>query len=216
MRLGKLQESGFPFSREAEEDSRPAARVDEFPVFARLLWVCAALYGKSFNYVIGTYRHVSEPSEADFFRYVVQRMGFVFEYHRDENNCDFARGGSVAEPYRGGSATPHQATSAASPMIEGSSRPPNSPSSEDQPSRVYYPAHAILVDHTDKKIIVAVRGTVSLRDALTDLVCIPYLVDPVEKADLGFARNDAPEGHLRVHRGMWKAAKRLSEELRYF
>lgn len=77
------------------------------------------------------------------------------------------------------------------------------------PRGLYQPACAILVDDTNQEVVVAIRGTSNMRDALTDLVCAPARLAPgqfsVGDVDVQF-----------VHDGMWRAAQSLLTELQDF
>jgi hypothetical protein len=76
----------------------------------------------------------------------------------------------------------------------------------DLPRQMYKPAYAVIVDDTTNTIVVAIRGTANIRDALTDLVCEPLQLAPGELR-IGTV-------HARyVHEGMWRAATRLADEL---
>jgi len=201
--------------------------VRSFPLFHRLLGVCAALYGKLFNHFVGTYRELWRGSEADFFKLVMEKQGFQLEYHRDELNIpeegmDGSRVDGKETETQGTSAASYSGAASSSGATETADDHDASLSTKVKRSRVYYPAHALLADHSKKQIIVAIRGTASIRDALTDLVCQPYKVPLEEQRELGLARAvttdtvsvSSPADHpLRVHHGMWKAANILSDEL---
>jgi hypothetical protein len=73
---------------------------------------------------------------------------------------------------------------------------------------MYRPAHGVFLNRQDKEIIVAIRGTASIRDALTDLVCAPEKLKEEERSVYG-----ADIGLTHVHAGMWIAAKRLALDL---
>eukprot|EP00041_Stephanoeca_diplocostata_P028492 m.810151 g.810151 ORF g.810151 m.810151 type:complete len:603 (+) comp23383_c1_seq53:219-2027(+) len=64
---------------------------------------------------------------------------------------------------------------------------------------LYAPGYVIALDHATASVVVVIRGTMRVQDAVTDLVCSIAPMDDV--ADLG------PDG---AHDGMLKSAKRLS------
>jgi hypothetical protein len=55
-------------------------------------------------------------------------------------------------------------------------------------SRLHMPGHFLAVDHSTKSVVLAVRGTFSVKDAITDLVC-----DSVDFLD-GTAHNGISQG----------------------
>lgn len=62
---------------------------------------------------------------------------------------------------------------------------------ESDEVRVKLPAHIVFVDHLTRSVVVAVRGTASLSDALTDMVCneVPFLGGTAHAAMLEAARD---------------------------
>eukprot|EP01012_Entosiphon_sulcatum_P059870 TRINITY_DN84504_c0_g1_i1.p1 TRINITY_DN84504_c0_g1~~TRINITY_DN84504_c0_g1_i1.p1 ORF type:complete len:684 (+),score=76.07 TRINITY_DN84504_c0_g1_i1:26-2053(+) len=66
---------------------------------------------------------------------------------------------------------------------------------------LFEPAHYVAVDHPTKAIVLAIRGTMSLRDTMTDLTA-------------GVAKAEIPElGEFRVHKGIWMAAEQVLRSL---
>lgn len=71
---------------------------------------------------------------------------------------------------------------------------------------MYRPACGIFVDDVAGEVVVAVRGTANMRDALVDLVCEPAQLTPGELT--------VGEVQVKfVHDGMWRSAQRLTAEL---
>ncbi|TPX31641.1 hypothetical protein SmJEL517_g05052 [Synchytrium microbalum] len=63
----------------------------------------------------------------------------------------------------------------------------------------YHPTFYVIVDHPHKQVVLALRGTLSIHDLMVDLTC-------------DFETVKLPAGQeARVHGGMWKAAKALSQ-----
>jgi hypothetical protein len=76
----------------------------------------------------------------------------------------------------------------------------------DLPKQMYKPAYAVMVDDATSTVVVAIRGTANIRDALTDLVCEPRQM----------THGELPVGAVNakyVHDGMWRAATRLAKDL---
>lgn len=61
---------------------------------------------------------------------------------------------------------------------------------------------AVILDHETKSVVIAIRGSLSIRDALTDLVCDnePFHVE------------GCPE-NVTCHHGIYKTAQRIKEKL---
>lgn len=78
---------------------------------------------------------------------------------------------------------------------------------------MYRPAYAIFEAGGDEKaIVVAVRGTSSMRELLADLVCVPQAVPSKELFQGQMPEGFPAESH--VHNGMWRGARSLSDELK--
>lgn len=71
---------------------------------------------------------------------------------------------------------------------------------------LYQRACAVFADDAASALVVAIRGTGSMRDLLTDLVCEPA---PLQPGELQVGEVDAQF----VHDGMWRSAQRLVDEL---
>jgi hypothetical protein len=67
----------------------------------------------------------------------------------------------------------------------------------------HQPCYVVLADRQHGNLVVAVRGTLSAFDALTDLRCAYSAVRPTPD-----------EGPQKVHTGMWESAVRMDGELR--
>jgi len=180
------------------ENLDPSVRqaVESFPLYRRHLWLCAAMYGKLFNHAMGTYWQINREhtDEKGFVAFVANgAFGYETTYLRDEKGI---RGTRVVSSERSSS-------SSASEAEGGQAR-----EEESEKITMYRPAHGVFLNRQDKEIIVAIRGTASIRDALTDLVCVPEELKEEERSLYG-----ADIGLTHVHAGMWKAAKRLSLDL---
>ena len=53
----------------------------------------------------------------------------------------------------------------------------------DWESKIFAPGYYVALDEADKSLIVAVRGSSGLQDALTDLVCESYELDELPTVD---------------------------------
>uniref|UniRef100_A0A7S4S8V7 sn-1-specific diacylglycerol lipase n=1 Tax=Ditylum brightwellii TaxID=49249 RepID=A0A7S4S8V7_9STRA len=73
---------------------------------------------------------------------------------------------------------------------------------------IYQPAHFVAIDHKDKEVIVAIRGTMSIQDVLVDLVCQTenFTSVPEDEEDEMVVEGKAHEGFL-------KSAQRLAGKL---
>jgi len=74
---------------------------------------------------------------------------------------------------------------------------------------LYMPVHYLAVDHSIQKVVISIRGTLSLQDCIVDLVCEPKELDPCEWQSFYGDDNRIKFGS--VHLGFWSAAQRLSK-----
>jgi len=76
-------------------------------------------------------------------------------------------------------------------------------------SDVYKPAHFVGIDYEKRAIVVSIRGTMQVRDILTDLVCEQTSFESVESDDV----TDFVQVQGKVHKGFLESAMYLSVEL---
>jgi len=84
---------------------------------------------------------------------------------------------------------------------------------------MYQPAHFVAVNHKDKEVVVAIRGTMSLKDVLVDLVCenVPFSSVYVDSTNRGDDDNGDDDDEMimegKAHGGFLKSAQRLANTL---
>jgi len=71
---------------------------------------------------------------------------------------------------------------------------------------LYSPAHFVAIDHTNKEVVVAIRGTMSIHDVLVDLVCQSAVFETVYDYDTSTITGKA-------HGGFLKSAQLLTNDL---
>eukprot|EP00927_Polykrikos_kofoidii_P040370 TRINITY_DN34529_c0_g1_i1.p1 TRINITY_DN34529_c0_g1~~TRINITY_DN34529_c0_g1_i1.p1 ORF type:complete len:759 (-),score=104.20 TRINITY_DN34529_c0_g1_i1:133-2115(-) len=75
-------------------------------------------------------------------------------------------------------------------------------------NNVGVPVYAIFADVRRKRIVIAIRGTLSLSDAITDVIAIPY---ELQEADLPPGLEGS--GPHYVHDGMWRGSEAILQDL---